>query len=67
MNTIKMKLLSHMAFKGINRKQMAEKLGWSEWKLRNRLNKPSDITLEDMNKMIKILDITEPKGIFYEI
>jgi len=60
-----MKILSHMALKGYDKTEMAKLMGLSLYKLRKRLNNTSDITLGEMNKMIKILDIERPGDVFY--
>jgi len=65
MESVKMKILSHMALKGYDKKEMAKMMNLSMYKLRKKLNNPSDITLGEMNKMIEILDIERPGDVFY--
>ena len=61
-----LKIKSLMVLKGYNLDEFSKAMGWSRSTLWTRFKKPEDITLAEMNKMIEILEIENPKEVFYD-
>ena len=54
-----------MVLKGINGKELSEKLGINESTLYRKLNDNGNFSREEINKLINILDIDDPVAIFF--
>ncbi|MGL4483550.1 MAG: helix-turn-helix domain-containing protein [Anaerovoracaceae bacterium] len=60
------KLKGKMAEAGINQNELADKMGLSRNSVSRKLTGSSEFTLSEAEKICIILDINEPKGIFFE-
>lgn len=56
---------AQMVLKGINGKELSEKLGINESTLYRKLNDNGNFSREEINKLINILDIDDPIAIFF--
>lgn len=56
---------AQMVLKGITAKELSEKLGINESTLYRKINADGSFTREEINQMIVILGISDPKAIFF--
>lgn len=56
---------AQLALIGITKTELAEKLGINPSTLTRKLQRDGDFTREEINEMIKILDIEHPETIFF--
>jgi DNA-binding NtrC family response regulator len=56
---------AQLALIGITKAELAEKLGINPSTLTRKLQRDGDFTREEINEMIKILDIEHPETIFF--
>lgn len=56
---------AQMVLKGITARELSEKLGINESTLYRKINADGSFTREEINQLIAILDISDPRAIFF--
>lgn len=56
---------AQMALRGITARELSEKLGINESTLYRKINADGSFTREEINQLILILDISDPRAIFF--